>query len=324
MTVPVAEANLISSCTAAPLGSAGVMDAGCFTAPVAPGILERILSIDCQGQTLWGVLSLPGQDMARSGCGVVIVVGGPQYRVGSHRQFVQLARALSGAGHVALRFDCRGMGDSLGATPDFRDIDADILAAVLALKQACPWIQRTVLWGLCDGASAALLLLQRQPASPIHGLCLVNPWVRSAQTLAATQIKHYYGQRLLQRDFWRKLLRGGVSLRSLGELVRSAQHMFVRQAHSAVEQSFQHGMAKAWRDWSGPMLLVLSGNDYTAREFLEAIAADPVWSGALARPNLQRIDLPEADHTLSRAEHRTLVEAATLDWLGQSTVGAFE
>ncbi len=47
--------------------------------------------------------------------GVLIVVGGPQYRVGSHRQFVLLARALAARGFAAMRFDCTGMGDSDGA-----------------------------------------------------------------------------------------------------------------------------------------------------------------------------------------------------------------
>jgi hypothetical protein len=45
---------------------------------------------------------------------VVIIVVGPQYRAGLHRQFVSLARTLSTAGFLVLRYDYRGMGDSDG------------------------------------------------------------------------------------------------------------------------------------------------------------------------------------------------------------------
>ena len=49
-----------------------------------------------------GVLSVPTGTPQSV---VIVVVGGPQYRVGSHRQFVQLSRALASAGHATLRFD---------------------------------------------------------------------------------------------------------------------------------------------------------------------------------------------------------------------------
>ncbi|MEO6566032.1 MAG: alpha/beta fold hydrolase, partial [Casimicrobiaceae bacterium] len=81
----------------------------------------------------------------------MIVVGGPQYRVGSHRQFALLARALARVGIPALRFDYRGMGDSEGDRRSFDEIDADIAAAIDTLCREAH-LARVVLWGLCDGA----------------------------------------------------------------------------------------------------------------------------------------------------------------------------
>jgi alpha/beta superfamily hydrolase len=49
---------------------------------------------------------------------VLVIVGGPQYRAGSHRQFTLLARSLAEQGFAVLRFDYRGMGDSTGAMRD--------------------------------------------------------------------------------------------------------------------------------------------------------------------------------------------------------------
>ncbi|HBZ05431.1 MAG TPA: hydrolase 1, exosortase A system-associated, partial [Massilia sp.] len=49
----------------------------------------------CRGAWLYGIVSLPAAPHPR---GVLIVVGGPQYRAGSHRQFTLLARDLAAAG----------------------------------------------------------------------------------------------------------------------------------------------------------------------------------------------------------------------------------
>ncbi|MGZ5200780.1 MAG: hydrolase 1, exosortase A system-associated, partial [Telluria sp.] len=86
---------------------------------------ERALAFPCGGDWLYGVASLPAQAGA---CGVLIVVGGPQYRAGSHRQFTLLARSLADAGIPAMRFDYRGMGDSDGGVRSFESVDEDIRA----------------------------------------------------------------------------------------------------------------------------------------------------------------------------------------------------
>jgi exosortase A-associated hydrolase 1 len=180
-----------------------------------------------------------------------------------------------------------------------------------------------VLWGLCDGASAALLYLHERQDPRVKGLVLLNPWVRSAATLARTHLKHYYAQRLLQGEFWRKLLRGGVGAQALAEFVnklRASRAPVASQPASVGPadpggQRYTHRMAHAWRRFRGPVLLLLSGRDYTAGEFLQACAADPAWSGALYRPGLTRHDLATADHTFSgRADHVAML-TLTSDWL---------
>jgi uncharacterized protein len=106
--------------------------------------LERGLRFDCEGRSLVGVLSLP---TAPAGdLGVVIAVGGPQYRAGSHRQFVLLARRLAAAGFAALRFDMRGMGDSEGEFPGFEGLGPDLTAAGHALMAQAPGVRRLVYW----------------------------------------------------------------------------------------------------------------------------------------------------------------------------------
>lgn len=282
---------------------------------------EQALSFDCEGSRLVGILSTPADRAASGvgvGVGVVIVVGGPQYRAGSHRQFVLLARALAQAGYPCLRFDLRGMGDSEGAPQGFESATPDIAAAIDALLQALPALDRVVLWGLCDAASASLIYWDERRDPRVAGLCLANPWVRSATSLAATHVKHYYLQRLRSPEFWRKLMRGEVAKRAGSELLTNLRLTLRRTGaprSSAHALPFQDRMCRAWQAFEGPLLLLLSGADYTAKEFLEVASGAPAWRNSLNKPRLTRLDLPEADHTFSTAAQKSAVEQATSHWL---------
>ncbi len=116
---------------------------------------EKPITFECGSDTLLGILHSP--TCPESTIGVLVVVGGPQYRVGSHRQFVLMARALAESGFSVLRFDYRGMGDSEGSTRTFKDVGPDIAAAIDVLLREQPLLTGVVLWGLCDAASACLM-----------------------------------------------------------------------------------------------------------------------------------------------------------------------
>jgi len=273
---------------------------------------ESVLSFDCEGERLAGILAEPATGEPAE-VGVVIVVGGPQYRVGSHRQFTLLARHLAGSGFAVLRFDYRSMGDSPGAARDFLGVDADIGAAIAALLAARPALKRVALWGLCDAASAALLYLDSTRDPRVAGVALLNPWARSAATLAQTHVKHYYWRRLREKAFWLKLLRGGVGLTALRGLAGNLR--LARGAGKAQPRSFQDRMAAGLRDFTGSTLLVLSGDDYTAREFNLHAQGSPAWAGLLDGERVRLETLAEADHTFSDLGQAARVEAVTLNWL---------
>ncbi len=274
---------------------------------------ETVLQFDCAGEPLLGICHAAAD---AGTTGVLLVVGGPQYRVGSHRQFVLLARSLAAQGIPVLRFDYRGMGDSPGAPRDFEHIEPDLRAACDAFFKAQPQLQQLVLWGLCDAASASLFYAPQDRR--VAALVLLNPWLRQAQAQARTVIQHYYKKRLFSADLWRKLLRGDFdlrgSLRSLFATLKQArQHSGERASVPAAARpaSLSERMAAGWRQFSGPMLLILSGDDLVAKEFEAVSSTAPEWQGLRSQTRVQTITMPAANHTFARAQWRDEVAAAT-------------
>lgn len=208
------------------------------------------------------------------------------------------------------------MGDSSGALLGYERTAPDIRAAIDALQRHAPGVTRVALWGLCDGASAALLYLDETEDRRVAAVCLLNPWVRSDTSLARTHVRHYYTRRLRQKEFWIKLLSGGVAgdaLRGLLENLRLAR----RSAPSTRPETrpYQDRMASGWARFGGRVLLALSGEDYTAREFDEFTANDPRWQPLLKGPLVRRCDLDGADHTLSATADIARMNSITIDWL---------
>jgi len=284
---------------------------------------ERALSFRCHGATLYGILSLPEHASSR---GVLIVTGGPQYRAGSHRQFVLLARDLATAGIPSIRFDYRGMGDSEGNIRSFADVDDDIRAAANQLMAEAPAIKEIIIFGLCDAASAALLYAYRDPR--VCGLVLLNPWIRTSEGLAKTYLKYYYLPRLFNRELWQKIRHGrfeyGKAAHSLFRVLAAASSNWLKkssQAREATETSGSHDrplpdqMLHGLRHFGGNVLFILSGNDLTANEFLNLTEGSRDWKKSLASPKTAWRTLPDANHTFSRRDWRDQMMLWVREWI---------
>ncbi|MCK9262099.1 MAG: hydrolase 1, exosortase A system-associated [Azoarcus sp.] len=274
---------------------------------------ETAVLFDCEGDELVGVITAP--EATGSDLGVLVIVGGPQYRVGSHRQFVLLARGLAKAGFPCMRFDYRGMGDSMGEARSFDDVNSDLRAALNAFLDRMPGVRRVVLWGLCDGASAACSFAPTDDR--VAGMVLLNPWVKTDTGEAKTMLRHYYLRRLLSRSFWAKLLSGGVSVRgSLGGLNGAVARARGRNVSGESRDNLDlpGKMAVALHRADKPFVVFLSERDYVAREF-EQVVRDGAWEGLVAAREPQRI--AGADHTFSSAVWRGEVETKTAEWVGR-------
>ncbi|MFC7049342.1 hydrolase 1, exosortase A system-associated [Emcibacter nanhaiensis] len=285
---------------------------------------EEAFAFDIHKETVTGIIHHAAP--AKSDTGLLIVVGGPQYRIGAHRQYVHLARHSARRGVPAMRFDYRGIGDSSGDYPGFQRVSEDIHRAVDEFLAREPAINNVVIWGLCEGASACLLGAQTHPA--VSGLGLANPWVRSEAGLARAYVKHYYTDRLKDPEFWKKLFSGKMNITgALGGLLSNikkalggrfpapAEDTPSTPAAEIADENFPDRMLAGLQGFNGRVLLVQCDNDLVAREFDDLVKGSRDWQAALKNRDFARVDIPESDHTFSSEVWRQAVADATLDWL---------
>jgi len=276
---------------------------------------ERAVSFPCGDDWLIGIVSLPPRPRPAVR-GVVIVVGGPQVRTGSHRQFTLLARALAAAGTPVLRFDYRGMGDSDGAQRGFDTVDADLRAAIDCFQREVPGLQDVVLWGLCDGAAASALYAPQD--ARVRGLVLLNPWVRTEEGQARATLKHYYRDRLLDPALWKKIAQGRFNplhaAKSFAGVARRALLPASDQPAPECGQALPERLHASLQRFNGRVLVLLSGADLTAQEF-SVVAEAPHWRSLMDDSRFTQHTLARADHTFSRRAWHEQMTAWTVEWV---------
>jgi exosortase A-associated hydrolase 1 len=220
--------------------------------------MRELMSFACDGKWLGASL-----DRADGRTGVLIVTGGTQTRIGSHRLFERLAKAFAGAGHPCLRFDRRGIGDSQGEDPDFRGNSADIEAAARAFRAQCPQLERIIGLGLCDGATSLSMFGRK---AGLSALIIINPWLVEAASgePPPAAISHHYRKQLLSLGGWKKLLSGSISYR---KLFKGLRKIIAKPADNRLASQVAASLAAA----ALPVELILARGDATA------IAAESEW-----------------------------------------------
>jgi exosortase A-associated hydrolase 1 len=268
--------------------------------------MRRPLTFDCAGATLAGMAH-----PADGTTGVLIVTGGVQTRAGSHRGFVDLADRLAAAGHPVLRFDRRGVGDSDGDDPGFRDSARDLAAAVAAFRTSFPQLERIVGWGLCDGASALAL---HGAALGLDGVILANPWTRDSDEPTdlppRAAVAARYRERLKRPSEWLRLARGGLDW-------RKAVRGLVRVARPEPAPQLARAMADALQRLERPVLIILAQRDATAQAFA-ALWKSAAFRRLRARHDVELTTIADATHTFARAPEAQAMANRCLAWIEQA------
>lgn len=243
--------------------------------------MRRLLTFPCEGATLGATL-----DTGPSDIGLLLVTGGSQTRIGSHRMYETLAKSLAENGISSFRFDRRGVGDSEGGDPEFRGSGPDLAAATAAFRTEAPTVKRIIGFGLCDGATAIALF---GDAAGLDGLILVNPWLVEAASgePPAAAVRAHYRQRLTSWEGWKRLFTGAVDLRKLWRgllrILRGGDSTLARDVAVALKR---HRL---------PVQLILARGDATA------IAAEAEWKSAAFSGIAHEMRTIETDsHTFAR------------------------
>ena len=284
---------------------------------------EKPIIFECKAMRLIGLLALSQKP---SNVAVLIVVGGPQYRSGSHRQFTILARHLAMNGISSLRFDHRGMGDSEGSPRRFTELNDDIRLAIDNLISSLENINRIFIWGLCDAASAILYYAHTDPR--INGIILLNPWVHTEIGAERARLKHYYFSRLVQKSFWSKLWSGEVNIiDSMKEIYSTINNMILTKILSDNQKilitecddklTFIDDMLIGLKHFKGKALVVLSGNDLVSQEFQQLIEHNKDWRKPFTSSRIEKVMVKDANHTFSNKLWRNQVNDLTVKWINK-------
>jgi len=276
---------------------------------------EQGIVFDCAGNRLLGIVAAPERE---TDTGVIILVGGPQYRVGSHRQFTLLARRLAAAGIPSLRFDYTGMGDSEGDAREFNDTEQDLSAAIAAFRDTVPSLSKVVIWALCDAASASMMFAHQHDV--VRGMVLLNPWVQGLEYSPEVKFAHYYRPLISGRDSWRRLISGEIDVwpalkefmgTSVGTLAGRLGATFTATSRHSHLDPMREGLTK----FRHSILVILSEDDLTAHEFSALVATDSAWGQIMSDPCINVTTVDEADHTFSRKVWQDQVEELTIEYV---------
>jgi len=276
---------------------------------------ERPFFFDNDGAELFGILHSPE---GRAASGFVFCSPFAEEKLWAHRVFVNFARELCRRGHVVLRFDYRGHGDSQGdfekATVETRL--SDISRAIRLLGEETASIETVTLIGLRFGATLAALTAENDPN--ITRLILWEPLVSGSG----------YLQELLRANLATQM----ATLKKI-ELDRKALTNMLAQGETVHVEGY--GLTKELYDQMSAVDL-LAGEKMSAVDLLTGeksfqgrtliVQIDP-YKGVLAKP-MQALQSLYGDATLVHASEQlfwkeinpyypkaaTLYQK-TLDWL---------
>lgn len=242
-------------------------------------IVQRALQFSCQGSSLVGIIDVPERPIGR---GVLVLTGGPQYRVGSHRHYALLARLLSPRGIPVMRFDCRGIGDSEGDPRPFGAIDDDIAAAIREFFMQMPDLREIVIWGLGDGATAAALYAHLDPR--VRGMVLLNPWAGGAPEPMLPTVLSRFGE----IGFWNKV---------------GSRHAVAVDPDMPLPQRIIASMSC----FEGAALVIVGGADTVGREFVDLMERNDT--------ACRSVTVAGANHTFASREWRDEVAELSANWI---------
>lgn len=282
------------------------------------GVVEEPVHIDVGATTLFGLLSTAADAPARARSAVLLLPAGVGRHIGQGRVYVELARELAAAGHMVLRLDLSGLGES-PARPGLQENSVyersaldDVAAALRFLSERSGGADCHVV-GHCSGGYnalrhlarggrfAQLIYLNPQIFSEVDRLALVGTldeslsagaaqrqgWRRRAWPVACRSV-----WRLMHRAGWRwradlrTIARQGTQLHFIFGSLQSTEWLLRRQTGRTLDRLIEEGAVSITPLPGADHILSRWQDRHTlrlrVRELIEspARAASPVGAGS--------------------------------------------
>jgi alpha-beta hydrolase superfamily lysophospholipase len=268
---------------------------------------------------LFGVLASPLDDTSTAPA-IILLSTGVEHTVGPQRLYVPLARRWAARGHVVLRFDLGGIGDSAPPHGGNENICypghmlADAREAIAFVRSEAPR-RRVIAAGLCSGGWLAFRAAREGLA--VDAIVCINPplylrdgaagvrWVTEGRELER------YQQSMRDPAKWVKALSGSASYATFTRTAASAlaRHVALRVS-SVLGETLHSGLAKdlcAIADRGIKTLFVFSRGDDGLGFF--QLHAQPALRRARVRDAVQHVVVEGAGHSFRpRAAQQTLRE----------------
>jgi alpha/beta superfamily hydrolase len=193
-------------------------------------------------RVLFGILTAPHSAAAdpatpagaatRPRKGILLLNAGGTHRIGSNRLYVTLARRWASLGHVVLRMDISGVGDSLPRSGEAENViytaraAEDITQAIRYLRERAAVTECRAL-GLCSGAYHAFKAAVG--GAPLDSVVMINPltffWKEGMSLDAPLPDQrviseaHRYREAAFRLHSWRKLMRGEVDVGRVAQIM---------------------------------------------------------------------------------------------------------
>ena len=271
-------------------------------------------------KALVGIVARPSSPPPNEMPAVVILNTGIVHRVGHHRMYVSLSRMLAGAGHVVLRFDLSGIGDSEQRNDKLSPIDSSLadIKEALDFLAATQQASRFVLIGLCSGADHAILYGPTDPR--VAGLVLMDPSIPPT----VRYYFHYILQRLTTLRHWGSVAAGRSGLLRMlaSQLVyrlgprrpRSGLTLDTLKFSPHLKQCYENSVANGIR-----ILAAFTSISPRQTYRLQILDAFPL---ADFKDSLKLEYFTHSDHLFSDQTDRFRLDQLVLDWLSALPMAA--
>ena len=262
---------------------------------------------------LAGIIARPSSPPPNDMPAVVILNTGIVHRVGHHRMYVSLSRKLAGAGHLVLRFDLSGIGDSEQRNDKLSTIDSSLadIKEALDFLAATQQASRVVLIGLCSGADHAVLYGPTDPR--VVGLVLMDPSIPPT----ARYYVHYILQRLTSLRNWGSVVAGRSGLlRMLTSQVAYRLRPRLPTSGLTLETlKFSPNLAQCYENSVANGIRILAAfTSISPRQTYRSQILD-AFPQAAFKDSLKLEYFTHSDHLFSNQSDRSRLDQLVLDWL---------